>query len=262
MLKYSIYKNKNSKKWVTFIHGAGGSSSIWYKQIRSFSKKFNLILIDLRGHGSSKVKFLKKAYREYTFDGICKDIIEVLDYEKIKKTDFIGISLGTILIRHIAQLYPSRINRMILGGAILKLNFKSRVLMNIANWTKSFMPYMLIYRVLSYIIMPNKNHSESRNLFIREAKKLYQKEFIRWFRLTVEILPLLKIFRQVEVKIPTLYLMGDQDYMFLPAVRSVAFKHSYSKLKIIPNCGHVVNVEKHKIFNKYSINFLIDNRDF
>ena len=262
MLKYSIYKNKDSSNWVTFIHGAGGSSSIWYKQIRSFSKKFNLLLIDLRGHGASKVDFFRKAYREYTFDGICKDIIEVLDFEKIKKSDFIGISLGTILIRHIAQLNPSRINRMILGGAILKLNFKSRILMSLANWTKSFLPYMLIYKVLSYVIMPNKNHKESRNLFIREAKKLYQKEFIRWFKLTVEILPLLKIFRQVELKIPTLYLMGDQDYMFLPAVKNVATRHSNSKLKIIPNCGHVVNIEKHKIFNEYSINFLINRKDF
>ncbi|MFL2598998.1 MAG: alpha/beta fold hydrolase [Flavobacteriaceae bacterium] len=52
MLKYSIYKNKDSSNWVTFIHGAGGSSSIWYKQIRTFSKKFNLLLIDLRGHGA------------------------------------------------------------------------------------------------------------------------------------------------------------------------------------------------------------------
>ena len=53
MLKYSIYKNKDSSNWVTFIHGAGGSSSIWYKQIRTFSKKFNLLLIDLRNKNIS-----------------------------------------------------------------------------------------------------------------------------------------------------------------------------------------------------------------
>jgi len=145
-----------------------------------------------------------------------------------------------------------------MGGAILKLNLKSRALMKIVNWTKSFLPYMVIYKVLSYIIMPNKNHKESRSLFIREAKKLYQKEFIRWFKLTLEILPLLKMFRQIEIKIPTLYLMGDQDYMFLPSVKKVVQSHISSHLTVIPNCGHVVNVEKHKIFNKLSIKFLKD----
>ena len=79
--------------------------------------------------------------------------------------------------------------------------------------------------MLAFIIMPNRNHKESRLLFIREAKKLYQKEFIRWFKLTSEVIPLLKIFRQEQIKVPTLYVMGDQDYMFLPSVRSVGSWH-------------------------------------
>ena len=54
MLNYSVYRSEENKQWVTFIHGAGGSSSIWFKQIKSFSRCFNLLLIDLRGHGKSK----------------------------------------------------------------------------------------------------------------------------------------------------------------------------------------------------------------
>ena len=91
--------------------------------------------------------------------------------------------------------------------------------MKIANWTKKILPYMFIYKVLSFVVMPNNNQKESRNIFIREAKKLYQKEFIRWFKLTIEIIPLLRIFRNVQSKIPTLYLMGSEDYLFLPAVK-------------------------------------------
>jgi pimeloyl-ACP methyl ester carboxylesterase len=104
--------------------------------------------------------------------------------------------------------------------------------------------------------MPNRNHKESRLLFIREAKKLYQKEFIRWFKLTADVIPLLKIFRQVQLKIPTLYVMGDQDYMFLPAVKKVVDHHNDSILQVIPNCGHVVNVENPKSFNQLSLGFL------
>ena len=155
MLSYSIYRNKKSIKWVTFIHGAGGSSAIWFKQVRVFSKFFNVLLIDLRGHGNSK-SFIK-SYRDYTFDGICIDIIEVLDFEKIKKSNFVGISLGTILIRNIAKINPDRVVSMILGGAILDLNFKSKLLMKIANWTKKILPYMFIYKVLSFVVMPNNN---------------------------------------------------------------------------------------------------------
>ena len=46
MLHYSTYTNSKSKPWVTFVHGAGGSSSIWFKQIREFSKHFNVLMLD------------------------------------------------------------------------------------------------------------------------------------------------------------------------------------------------------------------------
>ena len=256
MLNYAIYRNKESQQWVTFIHGAGGSSTIWFKQIKAFSRFFNLLLIDLRGHGKSKHHMLDLTNSIYTFDAIAADIIEVLDHEKIKSSHFMGISLGTILIRTIAEKSPERVNSMIMGGAILKFNFKSRLLMRFGNATKSILPYMWLYKILAFIIMPKRNHKESRLLFIREAKKLYQKEFIRWFKLTSEVIPLLKVFRQKQIKVPTLYVMGEQDYMFLPAVRKVVEQHQRSQLQIIPNCGHVVNVEHPQQFNQLCLHFL------
>ena len=56
---------------------------------------------------------------------------------------------------------------MIMGGAIMELNLRSRLLMYFGNATKSVLPYMWLYRFFAFIIMPNKNHRESRVLFIR-----------------------------------------------------------------------------------------------
>ena len=63
-----------------------------------------------------------------------------------------------------------------MGGAVLHLNFRSRMLMCIGNTLKSVMPYMWIYKVFALIILPKRNHKESRLIFVREAKKLYQKK--------------------------------------------------------------------------------------
>ena len=104
--------------------------------------------------------------------------------------------------------------------------------------------------------MPKKNHKKSRLLFVREAKKLYRKEFIRWYKLTSELNPLLRFFRQVDVKIPTLYVMGQEDYMFLPSIKKVANLLKCATLEVIPDCGHVVNVDKPSIFNEKTLRFL------
>ena len=86
MLYHSIYKAENrSNKWITFIHGAGGNSSIWFNQVRFFKVYFNVLLIDLRGHGKSEVS---PKGTEYTFKIIIDDIINVLDHNKIEKSHF------------------------------------------------------------------------------------------------------------------------------------------------------------------------------
>jgi pimeloyl-ACP methyl ester carboxylesterase len=154
-------------------------------------------------------------------------------------------------------MYPTRVKSMILGGAILKMNFRSQILMRLGNMFKYVLPYLVLYKFFAFVIMPKKNHKNSRLLFINEAKKLYQKEFIKWFKLTAEINPILRWFRQVELDIPTLYIMGEEDYMFLPSVRQVVASHvRTAELFVIQNCGHVVNIEQPAIFNEAVIGYI------
>ena len=256
MLKYTIYKHKTATEWVTFVHGAGGSSSIWFKQLRSFSAQFNVLILDLRGHGNSKPALRDAFNKKYTFDSITSDIVEVIDYLTIETSHFIGISLGTILIRNLAEKHPSRVQSMIMGGAIMQLDFRSQVLMKLGIIFQSIVPYMVLYKLFAFIIMPRKNHKTSRLLFVNEAKKLYQKEFVRWFKLTSEINPLLRFFRAKDTTIPTLYIMGEEDHLFLPSIKNIASKHGKSTLLVIENCGHVVNVEQPEIFNSKTIQFI------
>ncbi len=114
-----------------------------------------------------------------------------------------GVSLGTILARQLAELEPQRVKSLIMAGAITRLNAQSRILVFLGNAFKRVIPYMWLYRLFAFIIMPRKQHEESRNLFVREAQKLCQKEFIRWFKLTSDINPLLKFFKEKDLGIPT-----------------------------------------------------------
>ena len=139
----------------------------------------------------------------------------------------------------------------------MKLNLRSQLLIKLGVALKSVVPYLWLYKFFAFVIMPNKNHKESRLLFVREAKKLYQKEFIRWFRLTSEINPLLRFFRAVDVAIPTLYVMGEEDYLFLPTVQKLVKDHKSSRLVVVENCGHVVNVERPHFFNDTVISYLL-----
>lgn len=255
MIYYKTYIRGENCEWVTFVHGAGGSSSIWYKQLRAFKEKFNILLVDLRGHGKSK-NAKRKWFTDYTFADVSKDIIDVMNHLNISSTHFVGISLGTIIVQSIAEKEPSKIRSMVMGGAVIRLNFRSQVLISLGNLVKHIVPYMWLYRLFAWVIMPSQRHRESRSLFVREAKKLCQKEFKRWFKLTKGVNGFLSNLLSKETEIPTLYIMGEEDYMFLPSVQSHVKKQKNSKLSMIAKSGHVVNVDQPDEFNRLSIGFI------
>jgi pimeloyl-ACP methyl ester carboxylesterase len=259
MLYYKTFIKSDSHDWVVFIHGAGGSSSIWFKQIRAYQEHFNVLLVDLRGHGKSKEMSTMKAYykEKYTFKTVSRDVLEVLNNNNIEKAHFVGVSLGTIIIRSIAEMKPDIVKSAVMCGAITRLDIRSRVLVWLGHTFKKIVPFMWLYKLFAWVIMPKKNHQESRSMFISDAKNLAKKEFLKWFRLTYDVNPLLRYFKEKEMQNPTLYVMGSEDHMFLPPVKKMVENFERSELKVIEGCGHVCNIEEPDLFNDISIEYLL-----
>lgn len=202
---------------------------------------------------------MQKYYREkYTFKTVSKDVIEALNNNNIEKAHFVGVSLGTIIIRTIAEMIPDRVISAVMCGAITRMNIRSRILVWMGHTFKKLVPFMWLYSLFAWVIMPKKNHEESRLLFVNEAKNLARKEFLKWFRLTYDVNPLLRYFTETEMEAPTLYVMGEEDHMFLPPVRKMIQDFSHSYLVVVKGSGHVVNVDKPDEFNEVSLNFLLN----
>ncbi|MCA1064852.1 alpha/beta hydrolase (plasmid) [Rossellomorea sp. AcN35-11] len=252
MLHYKTYYKDEFAPWVTFIHGAGGSSSIWFKQIKVFKKEFNVLLIDLRGHGSSNSVWKKGD----TFVDVSEEVIDVLDHLNISSSHFIGISLGTIVVQTLAGRHPERLSSMILAGAVIQLNFRTKFLLAIGNAFKFILPYMLLYKLFAWIIMPKNTHVESRYTFVKQAKRMCQKEFIRWFGLTRSINPYLKNLQLDTKGIPTLFVMGSEDHLFVTPVKQLVEKQTELTLELINDSGHVCNIDQPEKFNSITLNFL------
>lgn len=242
--------------WVVFLHGVGGGSAIWFKQLKAFRKHFNLLLVDLPGHGGSQWGL--KDFKQRTFSAIAEQVLHVLDRHSIKKAHFVGISLGTIVIQVIHALHPKRVASMVLGGAVEKVQLPIRIILSGINLVKRWIPYMWLYQVCAWILMPRKHHRESRQVFIKEACKIGQMEFIPWFELlSKQIEPFSRMIASLKTaNTPKLYVMGSEDYMFLPFVQKRVRQTKNALLYVIEKCGHVCNIEKDKEFNELSLSFL------
>jgi len=258
MLKYKTHINKNNKDWITFVHGFGGSSNIWYRQIRELSKHHNLLFIDLRGHGKSKNIILGSDFNLAT---ACNDIINVLNFLNIKSSHFIGISFGSLLILKLLKTHNQYINKSVLAGAITSFNNFTRFLLLCLNLLKGILPNMYLYKLFAYIIMPKTNHKESRRLFIQEAKLISRKVFTKWLSLIPELKKFIINLEKINFNKKILFLSGQDDYLFSEGVKSFASKNDLFSYISVEKAGHVVNIDKPSIFNQHVIKYIETNHN-
>ena len=249
MLNYQVYNN-NSNKWIVFLHGIGGSTETWKKQIDAFNQ-YNLLLIDLPGHGKSEYK------KKITVSNVNEAIKEVLDYLHIEQADFIGLSLGSLVAVYFAIANPQKVKTLILGGAIINIEGIYKWLMKLVQTIKRFLPHRLLFNILAKIMLPKKNHAKSRHIFIRESLKMNRDMFLQWINYIKEIAyPECLLNKLKQLKINMLFISGEEDVCFLSGTKKVVSYLSKATLFIIKKCGHVCSIEKYKEFNAEAIYFL------
>lgn len=250
------YKKKYNghKDWVVFIHPLGGSSVTYYKQLKAFQKNFNLLLIDLHGHGKSTKSISKMEINE-----IIEDIVQILDDENIDSAYFVGMCLGNVVVDLIYENRPEKVKRIVYGAPVREINLFNRTLLNTGNMFKHLMPHAMLYNLFALVMMPKKNHRESRQLFVKQAKKMKRNDFLDWFNL---ILKNQNFYNNREVKddnISKLYIFGSEDHLFISKANSYIDKDRNAKLNIIHGAGHMCNIDGYKSFNEEAINFFKAN---
>jgi pimeloyl-ACP methyl ester carboxylesterase len=251
MLHYETHYKGPEKEWAVFLHGLGGNSNIWYKQVDAFKEHYNLLFVDLFGHGGTN-----DIVDTYSFEILAEAVIEVMEHLKIESAHLVAISLGSIIADAIGFKAPSRVKSMVLGGAAMGYDFRAKFLLHTGRLLKLLMPYMWLYRLFAFIMMPRTNHSRSRGIFIREARKLGGREFRKWYKLMETLELFYSHYRKSASRIPKLYISGAEDHMFLPFVIRNFLQDRLSSIHIIEKCGHVCNIEKHKDFNRVSLYYL------
>lgn len=260
LLEYITYENENeNEEYVVLLHGIGGNSSIFYKQLKAYKENFNVIAIHLPGHGNSP--HIRNYEEPFSFELVTKEVKELLHSLHIYKAHFVGISLGSILIHNILQTYPSLVKSAVLGGTITRFTTLSKVLFTWGDLMKNFLPYMWLYSLFARIMMPKANHKNSRNTFIKEAKKMDRQDFLGWFKITKSVEHTHQFIKQKAKGIPRLYISGKEDHLFIHPLIEDMKQDKDASIQILEHCGHICNIEKGKEFNRLSLNFIKQFQD-
>jgi pimeloyl-ACP methyl ester carboxylesterase len=100
---------------VVLIHGWMASAALNWEIpgiISSLAKNYQVIAIDVRGHGESGKPTKDEAYGPE----LVEDIVRLLDHLKIKKAHIVGYSMGGIITLKFVAKHPDRALSGLLGG--------------------------------------------------------------------------------------------------------------------------------------------------
>ncbi len=91
---YRTNEMRPGKETLLFVHGLSGSSSAWLPYEQIFEGAYNIVSMDLRGHGKSRKLLF---YGAYSPELMADDIVALLDRLAILRCIVIGHSFGTLL---------------------------------------------------------------------------------------------------------------------------------------------------------------------
>lgn len=98
------YEEKGTGLPIIFLHGYPLNHQIWQPVIKGLEGSARLILPDLRGHGNSPAP-----EGIYSMDLMSRDVLGLMDDQKIDKAVLIGHSMGGYASLAFAKAFPDRL---------------------------------------------------------------------------------------------------------------------------------------------------------
>ncbi|MEN6332341.1 MAG: alpha/beta hydrolase [Smithella sp.] len=220
---------------LVFVHGSGGEHTSWVYQYSRLHQQFNIVAVDLPGHG------LSKGDGESDVDRYCLWIKKLLDVLQLAKPFLVGHSLGAAIVMKFAVLYPQDIIGIVPVGGGLKLPVNP-------NWLAGLKtdPALTVELACKYSLA-----EENRPRFFEALKKSLAKARMDVFFGDLTACDNFDLTADVgKIDAPTLVVCGMEDQM-TPASfsRRIAASISGAKLCLIEGAGHMVMLEKPAEFN-------------
>lgn len=111
-----VFDDFKKEQTILFSNSLGTDLTMWDKQVELLGVEFNILRYDIRGHGNSEV-----TEGEYSTEMLGKDVLDLLDYLKIKKVNFCGLSIGGLTGQWLGIHAPERLNKLIICNTAVKI---------------------------------------------------------------------------------------------------------------------------------------------
>ncbi len=236
--------------WLVFSHSLACSSRMWEPQVAAFSDRYRVLVYDLRGHGASAAPA-----GPYSMEQLADDLKGLLDALGIRRTHFVGLSIGGAIGQTFALRHPG-----IFAGLVLADTNSAQTPQTLAQWEERIR--IAESKGLAPLVAPTLER------WFTEPFRASRPEVVKAIGTLIASTPVAGYIgcgraimgmnltaRLKEIKAPVLAIAGGSD-VALPGTRLIHEKIPGSKLVVLREAAHISNLEQPEAFNRALAEFL------
>jgi 3-oxoadipate enol-lactonase len=233
-----------------FIHGFPFTHALWKGQIEEFQNEYRVLAPDLRGFGESGG--VEEDERRGSMDEYADDLAALLQSLNIRQATLVGLSMGGYVAFAFRRKYPQMVKALVLADSRAEADTEEgkqnryKLIDNVkAKGAQAVIDSMMpkLFAPESYDIMPDVVAELKEIIESNSAAGIVNAAYALADR--ADSTPDL-----AEINLPVLVLVGEQDQITpLDMSRTIATYVPGAILEIVPDAGHVSNLENPVFFN-------------
>ena len=256
---YRTNEFQPNRPTLVFVHGLSGSSSAWLPYEKIFENRYNILTLDIRGHGKSK-KFPN--YSDYEIKYFAEDVNDLISYLNIPKFILISHSFATLIAAEYIKLFRKNVLGIIFLSPMFDLEkeFMSKILRPILKLTKVFSLFPFNPKPGHHV--DYTKHLNTTDLDIKRSYADVSNTTLRIYLYCLrQSLALEQKYLLGKINIPTLIVHGMKDTL-APVKNSIALskKIQNSEIVLIPKTDHIVVLNNLEDVSKAIESFIEKNK--
>lgn len=246
---------------IILLHGFTGDSTTWKDLIPFLSNRFQVVSIDIIGHGET---VSPKDIHHYHMENVVHHIAKIMQQNNIDQAHFLGYSMGGRLALSFAMEYPAKVKSLILESASPGLKTAAE------RDERRIKDHQLAQMILTKGIESFVRHWENIPLFASQKRlPVWKQESIRLQRLSNDPVGLANSLKGMgtgeqpswwddlyRLNMPVLIICGVLDEKFCNISKEMQKHIPNANYKEVKNVGHAIHVEVPKKFGTIVSEFL------
>ena len=244
---------------LVFLHGIGGNRTTWHDQLAVFAPEFHAVAWDARGYGLSDDYDGPLDFADFS-----ADLVRLIDHLGATRAHLCGQSMGGRILQDFYARHPDRVATLVLCDTFpgFEESFTPEkraefVRLRKAPLVEGKEPKDIAPTIAKTLIGPKSPPAVFQRL-VATMSALHKESYIKTIEATTQYdrtadLP--------HIKAPTLLVFGADDRLTPPRIgERMAREIENSRLVVVPDAGHLPNIERPAEFNAAVLAFLRQHR--